>query len=1055
MAGTVVSMATSMLRGAISMAASAAATEMSLLMGVRKDIWFIKDELKTMQAFLVAAEKTKNKDLLLKVWAEQVRDLAYGIEDCLDEFMVHVGSQSRSRRLLKLKDRHRIASQIGDLKARVEEVSNRNTRYNLIAVDSSSCIDEVNSYTEDIRSHSASNIDEGVLVGFVQPKEELLKMVDFNSKDGLCKVICVVGMGGLGKTTLARKAYESKEDIVNKFSCCVWVTVSQSFSKIEMLKDMIRQLLGTDSMRKCLKDLEGKEVQIENLSEYLTKELVDKRYFVVLDDLWTIDACKWIKDIAFPSRNNKGSRIIVTTRDVGLAEQCTSESLIYHLKHLQAEDAIDLLLRKSRKTHDMKNDKEKMAVVNKIVKKCGGLPLAVLTIGGMLSTKKVTEWESIYNQIPSELEINPSLEAMRRIVTLSYNHLPSHLKLCFLHLSIFPEDLEIKRRRLIERWIAEGFVTATAGVRIEDVGKGYFDELVNRTMIQPSRRNIEGIVKSCHVHDIMRDVMVSISQHESLVYLAQDDVTSVTEETFRHVAYHGGMHQKIGIDWSHVRSVTVFGERSLGQSASVCSPDMRMLRALDLENARFQVTRKDISNIGLLRHLKYVNFSNPQGCSYIYKLPRSIGKLQGLRSLNIRDNHIAALPTVISKLKSLHSLRCTRSNSYVYFDLNEPTACLLSTFCWPIFFTPVYDPSERAEVVADLHMAWSSRWSESRGVTVPKGIGKLKELQILEVVDISRTCCKAIKELGELVQLRKLSVVIQGATKQKCKVLGDAIQKLSCLCSLKVNGSLDWLHAVSSPPPLLRSLKLDACLGEVPAWVGSRTHLVKLYIRHSVINEEGKIMEILGPLPNLMHLHLGGGSYIGEKLAFKTGAFPILKKLEITFLGQVRELKFEEGTSPQLAMIDISRCHLASGIIGVNQLPKLKEIALGSDVRVAKLAMLQSEVGAHTNSPVLRLSKERRYHDLGGVVVQVEEATEESSSIHPEHAVQMQGDNDRDFMTTISTSSKYQVYNSKQPEGEESSSLHPSMQQRGKPTPRRPQSTTTFSYPSSLLSGGL
>ncbi|KAM3196476.1 hypothetical protein ACQJBY_072249 [Aegilops geniculata] len=940
-----------------------------------------------MQAFLVAADKTKNKNMLLNVWAEQVRDLAYGIEDCLDEFMVHVGSQSRSRRLLKLKDRHRITSQIRDLKARVEEVSNRNTRYNLITADASSGIDEVNSYTEDIRSHSASNIDEAELVGFAKAKQELIEMVDANSRDGLCKVICVVGMGGLGKTTLARKAYESKEDIANNFSCCAWVTVSQSFSKIETLKDMIRQLLGTDSLRKCLKDLEGKVVEVQDLSEYLTKELANKRYFVVLDDLWTIDSCKWIKDIAFPSRNNEGSRIIVTTRDAGLAEQCTSESLIYHLKHLQAEDATNLLLRKSRKTHeDMKNDKEMMTMVKRIVKKCGGLPLAVLTIGGMLSAKKVTEWESIYNQIPSELEVNPSLEAMMMIVTLSYNHLPSHLKSCFLYLSIFPEDFEIKRRRLIERWIAEGFVRATAGVSIQDVGKGYFSELVNRSMIQPSRVNIEGIVKTCRVHDIVRDIMISISRDENFVYLAQDNVTSVTEETIRHVAYHGGMRQKIGIDWSHVRSVTVFGERSLGQTASVCSPDMRMLRALDLENARFQVTQKDISNIGLLRHLKYVNFSNPQGCSYIYKLPRSIGKLQGLRGLNIRDNHIAALPTVISKLKSLHSLRCTRSNSYVYFDLNEPTVCLLSTFCWPIFFTPVYDPSERAEVVADLHMAWSSRWSESRGVTVPKGIGKLKELQILEVVDISRTCCKAIKELGELVQLRKLSVVIEGATKQKCEVLGDAIQKLTCLRSLKVNGSLDWLHAVSSPPPLLRSLKLDACLGEVPSWVGSLTHLVKLYISHSVINEEDKIMEILGPLPNLMHLHLGGCSYIGEKLAFKTGAFPILKKLEIMSLGQVRELKFEEGTSPQLAMIDISRCHLASGIIGVNQLPKLKEIALGSDVRVAKLAMLQSEVGAHTNSPVLRLSKERRYHDLGGVVVQVEEATEESSSLHPEHA---------------------------------------------------------------------
>ncbi|XP_048540736.1 disease resistance protein RPP13-like [Triticum urartu] len=242
--------------------------------------------------------------------------------------MVHVGSKSRSQWLLKLKDRHRIASQIRDLKARVEEVSNRNTRYNLITADASSSVDEVNSYTEDICSYSASNIDEAELVGFAKAKQELIEMVDVNSIDGLCKVICVVGMGGLGKTTFARKAYESKEDIVNKFSCCAWVTVSQSFSKIDMLKDMIRQLLGTSSLRKCLEDLEGKEVRIENLSEYLTKELVDMRFFVLLDDLWTIDACKWIQDIAFPSRNNKGSRIIVTTRDAGLAEQCTSDSLM-------------------------------------------------------------------------------------------------------------------------------------------------------------------------------------------------------------------------------------------------------------------------------------------------------------------------------------------------------------------------------------------------------------------------------------------------------------------------------------------------------------------------------------------------------------------------------------------------------------------------------------------------------------------------------------------------------------------------------------------------------
>ncbi|KAM0828582.1 hypothetical protein ACQ4PT_067449 [Festuca glaucescens] len=990
MAEMVQSMARLMLRGTVKKATSATADEMSLLMGVRK---FMKDELKTMQAFLVAAEAMKNKNMLLKVWAEQVRDLSYAIEDCLDEFMVHVGSQSLSRQLMKLKDRHRIAIQIRDLKSRVEEVSMRNTRYNLIKPEGPNTNDEVDSYMEDVCNHSASNVDEADLVGFAKPKEELIKLMDVHNDLGHAKVICVVGMGGLGKTTLARKTYESKEHVVNSFSSCAWITVSQSFAKKEMLKDMIRQLLGDESLKRCLSKLEGKTVQIEDLAEYLTEKLKDKRYFIVLDDLWTIDAWRWITSIAFPSSNIKGSRIIVTTRDLGLAKQCTSESLIYHLKPLQIDGARNLLLRKSRQTQRaIENDENTMTLVTKIVKKCGCLPLAILAIGGILATKQVAEWRHFYNQLPSELETNPTLEAMRRILTLSFNHLPSHLKSCFLYLSIFPEDFEIQRRRLVERWIAEGYVRANERVSIEDAGVSYFNELINRSLIQPSRVDTEGIIQSCRVHDIMLDVMLSISRDENFVYLARDNVTSSSGENYRHIAYHGDRCPNIGMDWSHVRSLTVLGQRPM-EFPSLCSPNLKMLRTLDLEAVQFKVTQNDINSIGLLRHLKYVNIRQTNGYPSVYKLPGSIGKLQGLLTLDMQDTCIVTLPAEISRLHRLRSLRCSRKGFYSHFDLEDSKKCLAKILRLPMILTPLGEPDERADVVAELHMNFTSLRSKSKGVRVPRGIGNLKELQILEVVDIKRTGSKAVKELGELMQLKELSVVTQGASEKKCKILCRAIEKLSPLCSLNVDssesqytgGTLEWLHCISSPPPLLRTLELNGCLGEeIPDWFGNLTNLVNITLRGS--NLKGvKTMEILGALPNLMFLRLYWQSCVAKKLVFKAGAFPSIRKLDIYEL-PVREIRFEKGAAPKMEMIEIWECNLWSGISGVNQLPRLKEISLGFFGRVVRLGLLQEELDKHPNHPVLRMPSGRGLHELRddiyteteGSSVEEEEAPESS-----------------------------------------------------------------------------
>lgn len=940
----------------------------------------MNDELKTMQAFLIAAETLKKKDLLLKVWAEQVRSLSYDIEDCLEEFMVHVRNQSLLQQLMNLKDRHRIAVKIRNLKSRLEEVSSRNTRYNSIKMEANNTFDEIESM-EDVRNHSRSNIDEAKLVGFDTPKKELLDKINMDANDDdHCRVLCVVGMGGLGKTTLVRKIFESKKDIINNFPHRAWIVVSQSFSMIEMLKDMISQLLGHESLKK----FEGKPIRAHDLGTHLRDGLKELRYFVVFDDLWNTDHWEWIREFALPSKNNKRSRVIVTTRLDGVANACTTEPFVYRLKLLETECAIDLLLRKMGESkEDMKNDNNLKSIVTQLVKKCGCLPLAIVTIGAMFANKPSSKWEEMCRQLPSELESNPSpgVEAIRRVVTLSYGHLPSHLKPCYLYLSIFPEDIEIKRRNLVNRWVAEGLVRARVGMTISDVGESYFDELISRSMIQPSRVNMEGHVKSCRVHDIMRDIIVSISKEENFVYSTGDNVSTVIVEKFRHLSCHGGNYPIVGMDFSRVRSLTVFSEfdqRPMLVGSSICLAQFTMLRVLDLENAVFPVTQKDINNIGLLRHLRYLN-THTRRWSTIYALPSSIGKLQNLQVLDIRESEISTLPTDISKLLMLRILRCSKREWYFYFDPDEPIKCLKNTLRMPLMLTPLVGSAARNNTIAELHRAYSSHWSETPGVRVPTGISKLKELQVLEVVDLKLTKSKAIEELGELRWLQKLRVSTKGAQDKKRKTLCEAIEKLSSLQSLCVyegyyfeNGTLEWLGPCNfSPPPLLRKLELHGRIRVMPDSFRNLKQLRRILLWNSEL--DGRGIDILGTLPNLMLLNLDGRAYVGNELAFKKHEFPNLKELRISMLSELRGIRFEKDALPHMERMEIECCELRSGIVGIKHLQKIKEISLGDSCKVAGLDLLEEEVKAHPNKPALQLHEDRSTINLGSPVVLTED----------------------------------------------------------------------------------
>lgn len=700
--------------------------------------------------------------------------------------------------------------------------------------------------------------------------------------------------------------------------------------------------------------------------------------------LWNTDHWEWIREFALPSKNNKRSRVIVTTRLDGVANACTTELFVYRLKLLETECAIDLLLRKMGESkEDMKNDNNLKSIVTQEVKKYGCLPLAIVTIGAMFANKPSSKWEEMCRQLPSELESNPSpgVEAIRRVVTLSYGHLPSHLKPCYLYLSIFPEDIEIKRRHLVNRWVVEGLVRARVGMTISDVGESYFDELISRSMIQPSRVNMEGHVKSCRVHDIMRDIIVSISKEENFVYSTGDNVSTVIVEKLRHLSCHGGNYPIVGMDFSRVRSLTVFSEfdqRPMLVGSSICLAQFTMLRVLDLENAVFPVTQKDINKIGLLRHLRYLNTYTITG-STIYALPSSIGKLQNLQVLDIRDSEISTLPTDISKLLMLRILRCSKRARYFYFDPDEPIKCLKHTLRMPLMLTPLVGSAARNNTIAELYRAYSSHWSETQGVRVPTGISKLKELQVLEVVDLKLTKSKAIEELGELRWLQKLRVTTKGAQDKKRKTLCEAIEKLSSLQSLCVyegyhleNGTLEWLGPCNfSPPPLLRKLELYGRIRVMPDSFRNLKQLRKIFLRLSEL--DGRAIEILGTLPNLMLLNLDDRAYVGNELAFKKHEFPNLKELRISMLSELRGIRFEKDALPHMERMEIEYCQLRSGIVGIKHLQKIKEISLGDSCNVAGLDLLEEEVKAHPNKPALQLHEDRSKINLGSPVVLTED----------------------------------------------------------------------------------
>ncbi|CAM8938007.1 unnamed protein product [Rhodiola kirilowii] len=455
----------------------------SFLFNIRDKIERLKKELSWMQSFLQDAEKKLDNSSLIREWVSDVRDLAYDCEDVIDTFLLKlscmrekqpgfIGTMSRCfvAYTVKIPSTYDLGCQIEKLMTKVTDISSRRERYGLDAANVSTTSDSREKKLMQIR-RSTPYANNEHMVGL----SETISLLEGKLTEGGSGrfVISILGMGGLGKTTLARKLYNNL--IQGYFELYSWVCVSQEYNTRDILLHLIK------SMANPTKEVLESMTTEASMEAYLRKRLRGRHFLVVIDDVWEREAWESLER-AFPD-NNKSSRVIITTRNQHVATLNTAH--VHELRYLQEDESWDLFCKKAfPDDNGMICPPNLERLVREMVTKCSGLPLAIITLGGLLSTKSqvLGEWEMVRDNLWTELK-KDSVH-INAVLLLSYKDLPQNLKPCFLYVGMFPEDFEISISKLILMWVAEGFIGQEEEGSPEDTAKSYFNELVGRSLIQ-------------------------------------------------------------------------------------------------------------------------------------------------------------------------------------------------------------------------------------------------------------------------------------------------------------------------------------------------------------------------------------------------------------------------------------------------------------------------------------------------------------------------------------------------------------------------------------------
>ncbi|KDP32987.1 hypothetical protein JCGZ_13018 [Jatropha curcas] len=488
------------------------------------------------------------------------------------------------------------------------------------------------------RRQTGSLVNELEICGRDKEKEELVNLVLSNSDDFSVYAVC--GMGGLGKTTLAQLVYNDKR-VESHFHMRIWVCVSDDFDIMRLTRAIIESIEGSPCNNQ----------ELDPLQRSLQEKLSGRKYLFVLDDVWNEYHDKWEKLINVLRCGTQGSAVIVTTRMEKVAlMMATAPVQVQHMNRLSDNDSWLLFERHAFRMRDKEDYTHLEAIGKDIVKKCGGVPLAVKALGSMMLFKrKESEWlaikeSNIWDMPDDGKTILPALK-------LSYDHLLPHLRQCLSFCSVFPKDYAMKKDQLVELWIANGFISSRGGMDLHDMGHEIFNELVLRSFFEDIKEDFYGDTR-CKLHDLVHDLAQSVMKYECC--FIEPNKTLEVSKVVRHLAFSDGNYwlpSPRNKDLHKIRSLRSFLVTPSSGDFLPFLIKQKHLRALCI----FNIEKWPIS-IDKLKHLRYLDFSR----SAIKSLPESITSLQKLQTLDLRYcPNLFKLPNGLKHMKDLKYLHIT------------------------------------------------------------------------------------------------------------------------------------------------------------------------------------------------------------------------------------------------------------------------------------------------------------------------------------------------------------------------------------------------------------